>query len=207
MKSKIFIDMDGVLCDFFGEISKKAGMSYKKLSVDEFFKVMSREQSVEKFFLELPEFRTNNVLIKKIIDFAGEYHICTAPLVDPREPIHTKRNVYFARQSIYGKHAWIQRHLEPQPVTICIAEHKYKEAPAVEDDGTRNILIDDRKYNTEPWEKAGGIAIKFQADEHVDDPNLEFIDKELRRVEKELSKSKSTYDQVVKSFIKKYKGD
>ena len=89
---------------------------------------------------------------------------------------------------------------------MCFSRDKWKDAPAVEKDGTRNILIDDRQENVDAWNKAGGIAIKFQADEHIGDPNLEYLDKQLEKVVKQLKKDKSSYNEVVESYLNKYKG-
>jgi hypothetical protein len=207
MKNKIFVDMDGVLADFFGVLLQGVGKKkIKDLNVDDVFNFMSVQDDIEHFFASLPEFKSNNVLIHKLIRFAGQYHICSAPLCDDRESKDTKRNQFFIRQSIYGKHAWIQQHLEPQPVTMCFSEDKWKDAPAVEKNGTRNILIDDKQGNIDAWENAGGIAIKFQADEHLDDPNLEYIDKQLKKVEKLLKKDKSSYNEAVNSYLQNLKG-
>jgi hypothetical protein len=202
MKNKIFLDMDGVLADFFGVLLKGTGKKkIKQLNEEDVFRFMTSVNDVEHFFASLPEFKSNTVLIHKILKFAGEYHICSAPLHDRRESKDSKRNQFFIRQSIYGKHAWVQQHLEPQPVTMCLSDEKWKDAPAVEKDGTPNILIDDRNENIESWEKAGGIGIKFQADEHFDDPNLDYIDKQLEKVKKRLKKTKS-YNEAVDYYLK-----
>jgi hypothetical protein len=209
MKNKLFLDMDGVLVDFFGRmlhLTKKSKI--KDITADDIFTIMSSQESIEKFFSDLPEFKSNTVLLRKITKFTnGEYYICSAPLQDDRESDTSKRNKFFIQQSIFGKHAWIKNHLEPQPLRVCFSKDKWKDAPAVEKDGTRNILIDDRQVNVDAWNKAGGIAFKFQADEHLNDPNLNYIDKKLQWVANELKKDKSSYNKVVESYLNFYKGD
>jgi hypothetical protein len=209
MKNKIFLDMDGVLVDFFGQtvrLCKKKKI--KDLTPDDIFNLMSSQDSIEKYFAQLPEFKSNNVLLNKIKKLnGGHYYICSSPLQDDREDANSERNRFFIQQSIFGKHAWVKNHLEPQPIKMCFSRDKWKDAPAVEKDGTRNILIDDRQENVDAWNKAGGIAIKFQADEHVGDPNLEYLDKQLEKVVKQLKKDKSSYNEVVESYLNKYKGN
>jgi hypothetical protein len=214
MKSKLFLDMDGVLADFFGVITKLAGKKhYKDLSIDDIFKVMN-QQDVFNLFKDLPEFKSNNVLMQKVMKFTnGEgYYICSSPLMDDRDEKNSRRNRYFIQQSIIGKKAWIDQHLSPTPIKICFSKEKWKDAPAVEN-GIPNILIDDHQHNVDQWNNAGGIAIKFQADEHQLDANLTFLDKELekaakiiKKIEKDKNPDKFNYDKKVKSYLENYKG-
>lgn len=209
MKNKVFLDMDGVLVDFFGEIVKLAGLkSHKDLTVDDLFKVMTHQEDVYLFFLNLPEFKTNNILIDKIMKFTDNagFYICSTPLIDDREDSNSDRNRYFIQQSIRGKHEWLNKHVHPSPLKTCFSSVKWKDAPAVEKDGTQNILIDDRQKNVDDWNNAGGIAIKFQADEHQFDSNLRFLDKEFEKIAKIIKRDKSSYNDVVESYLQKFKG-
>lgn len=209
IKSKVFLDMDGVLVDLYKVITNLARKkSYKELTVDDFFKIMLHKGDVYDFFKTLPEFKSNTVLLDKIMRFTGGagYYICSTPLHDERESLDSKRNQFFISQSILGKNAWIDEHLHPLPIKRCFTLNKAKDAPAVEKDGTPNILIDDKQKNVDDWIEAGGFAIKFQADEHEFDPNLKFIDKELGKIAKTLKKSNLTYNEAVESYLKKYKG-
>ena len=61
------------------------------------------------------------------------------------------------------KRVWISKHLRPGPQEIIITSRKEKYA--VQPDGTPNILVDDRSSNITKWDAAGGIGIKYQADE------------------------------------------
>jgi hypothetical protein len=207
IKNKIFLDMDGVVADFFGEITRRLGKKhYNELTVDEVFNFMNKVE-ISEFFRTLPEFKSNNILIDKIMKFTNGmgFYICSSPLMDDRESPDSDRNRYFIQQSIIGKKQWIDNHLHPHPIKICFSRDKWKDAPAVED-GIPNILIDDRRHNVEKWNEAGGIAIKFQADEHIMDGNLKFLDKELDKVAKIITSDKSSYSKVVESYLQKYKG-
>ena len=203
IKSKIFLDMDGVIADFFGETAKLCSKKhYKELTHDDIFNLMESLPNIDDYFAKLPVFKSNIVLLKRVLDVAGCYYICSSPLQDETEPEDSKRNLFFNRQSMIGKMLWIHNNLTPQPERICFSQDKWKDAPAVEKDGTINVLIDDKKSNIEAWEKAGGIGIKFQADEHFDDPELYFIQKELEKAIKKINKE-SKYDQVFDDVMQK----
>jgi hypothetical protein len=86
-----------------------------------------------------------------IVKLYGHYHICSSPLRGDHENSEAQKKV------------WIQKHLNPQPKDIVITPNKAKWAKQA--DGTPNILVDDRGSNISAWEAAGGIGIKYQADE------------------------------------------
>ena len=207
--------MDGVLADFFGVVTKLAGKKhYKELNIDNVFRVMNN-QDVFDLFKNLPAFKSNNVLLQKVLKFTnGEgYYICSSPLMDDRDDKDSDRNRYFIQQSILGKKNWIDQHLSPVPIKICFSKEKWKDAPAVEH-GIPNVLIDDHQHNVDKWNQSGGIGIKFQADEHLLDGNLKYLDKELEKakkiiekIEKERYPDKSNYDKKVQSYLNNYKGN
>jgi hypothetical protein len=93
----------------------------------------------------------------------GSYNICSSPLRGDHE------------NSGVQKTRWLRENLAIQPRHIYIESRKEKHA--VQSDGTPNILIDDRKDNIIRWEAAGGIGIKFQADED----GLDVITNGMRR--------------------------
>ena len=76
MKSKVFLDMDGVLVDLYKVIINLSGKkSHKDISIDDFFKIML-SNDVYEFFKALPEFKSNNIVemtqdIKSIIYIIG----------------------------------------------------------------------------------------------------------------------------------------
>ena len=200
--------MDGVLVDLYKIVTNLSGKkSFKEVSVDEFFKIIAQQSSVYDFFKTLPEFKSNNILLDKIMNFTNGhgYYICSTPLCDEREDSNSDRNRSLIEQSIIGKNEWIDKHLFSGPIKRCFTPNKAKDAPAVEN-GIPNILIDDRQKNVDEWNAAGGIAIKFQSDEHELDPNLKYLDKELEKIAKTLKKSKSSYNEVVESYLQKFKG-
>lgn len=157
-ETKIYLDMDGVLADFFHEYAKLAGVPPNKFGRHDYRSIppASKDPTLDKmigtdFFGRLPKFPTADSLVKLVLGFVPEYHICSSPLR------HDNRN------SEHWKRVWIAEHLTPQPTDIVITGQK--ERYAVNKDGSPNILIDDRGENIQRWRDKGGIGIKYQADE------------------------------------------
>jgi len=156
--TKIYLDMDGVLADFFHEYAKLAGVPADKFGKHDYRSIppASQDPTLNKmigtdFFVRLPKFPTANNLIQLVLSYVPHYSICSSPLRgDHKNSEHWKRE-------------WIKKYLSPQPENIIITGQK--EHYAVNSDGSPNILIDDRGINIERWRAKGGIGIKYQADE------------------------------------------
>lgn len=165
-RPEVFLDMDGVLADFFAEYAVLAGLpagsSYRDVPAAKNDPTLNKMVGTD-FFYRLPKFPVADAIVGLAVKFFGGYNICSSPLRGDHE------------NSGVQKSRWIREHLNPQPQHIYIESRKEKHA--VQPDGTPNILIDDRKDNIIRWEAAGGIGIKFQADED----GLDVIIKGLRR--------------------------
>ena len=149
--TKIYLDMDGVLADFFAEYAKMAGVNdYRSIPPASADPTLNKMVGTD-FFARLPKFPTTDALVKLALKYAKTYSICSSPL----------RNDY--ANSAKWKLAWIKENLTPQPAEIFITPNK--EQHAVNSDGSPNILIDDRGVNIVAWRSHGGIGIKYQADE------------------------------------------
>lgn len=156
--TKIYLDMDGVLADFFHEYAKLAGVPANEFGKHDYRSIppASQDPTLDKmigtdFFARLPKFPTADSLIQLVLSYVPEYHICSSPLRGDHA------------NSEKHKRVWIQKHLSPQPKDIVITGQK--ERWAVNPDGSPNILIDDRGQNIQRWTAKGGIGIKYQADE------------------------------------------
>ena len=151
--TKIYLDMDGVLADFFAEYAKLAGVtsgSYRDIPPAKADPTLDKMVGTD-FFARLPKFPTADALVKLVLGYVKSYGICSSPLRgDFKNSEHYKRE-------------WIKEHLNPQPAEIIITSQK--ERHAVNPDGSPNILIDDRGTNIVAWRARGGIGIKYQADE------------------------------------------
>ena len=153
-KPIVYVDMDGVLADFFGGVEKLYGVQHwKQLTSDKTkdlkAEVINRITGTD-FFATLPEFPTADQLIDMVKKFTGgTFSILTSPLRGDHEV-----------SSKYKK-IWIQQHIEnPAQTIITGRKESYAKDKA---SGTPNILIDDRPVNIERWQNAGGYGILYQA--------------------------------------------
>jgi len=151
--TKIYLDMDGVLADFFAEYAKLAGVTtgnYRDIPPAKADPTLDKMIGTD-FFARLPKFPTADNLVKLVLKYVKSYGICSSPL----------RGDF--KNSEHWKREWIKKNLNPQPAEIVITGQK--ERHAVNADGSPNILIDDRGSNIANWRAKGGIGIKYQADE------------------------------------------
>lgn len=164
--TKIYLDMDGVLADFFAEYAVLAGLprgsSYRDIPPAKQDPTLEKMVGTD-FFSRLPKFPTADNLVQLVLSYAPYYNICSSPLRGD----HANSEVH--------KRAWIKKNLSPQPREIIITGQK--ERHATNADGSPNILIDDRGTNIVAWRARGGIGIKYQADED----NLDVVAQGLSR--------------------------
>jgi 5'(3')-deoxyribonucleotidase len=170
-RPEIFLDMDGVLADFFSEYAKLAGVPADVRSGRADYRSIPaelREPAIDQmrgtdFFYRLPKFPSADRLVAMVVQVFGYYNICSSPLRGDNQ------------NSEAMKRAWIAENLDPQPRVIRITGRKGKYAK--QPDGTPNILVDDRNTVLTEWEQSGGIGIKYQADED----GLDTVARGLRR--------------------------
>jgi hypothetical protein len=183
-KPEVYLDMDGVLADFFTEYAKLAGVesgNYRDIPPAKTDPTLNKMIGTD-FFARLPKFPSADDLVSLIVKSYGHYHICSSPLRGDFEGSEKYKRI------------WIQKHLNPQPVDILITPNKAKYAK--QKDGTPNILIDDRGSNISAWEAAGGIGIKYQADEN----SLQTVVSGLVRAKKILGGEEQHEPQKLKSL-------
>ena len=153
-KPTVYLDMDGVLADFFGGIEKMYGVeNWKQLTNDKTKdlkkEVIDRITGTD-FFATLPKFPTADTLIDMVKKFTGgTFSINTSPLKGDHE------------NSGKYKKVWISNNIE-QPAEIVVTGRKETYATD-KGTGTPNILIDDRPVNIQKWQAAGGYGILYQA--------------------------------------------
>jgi 5'(3')-deoxyribonucleotidase len=148
--TEIYVDMDGVLADFFGEWAKLMKVDHFS-KIDKEHKIGDALQAIrdkDDFWLNLPLLPQAKQLLSVIKQIKGEYNICSSPLADdPNSEPH--------------KREWIKKNLAffpPKQVIITSNKPEY----ATQQDGTPNILIDDFGKNVDAWEAAGGTAFKYK---------------------------------------------
>ncbi len=172
--ANIYLDMDGVIADFFGLWADSCGAVHWK-SIKEKEKSLMDLHNTD-FFNKLPVFWDENgyniskAIIRETQFMAQQagmgWGICSSPL----------RND--TMNSAYWKRVWLQDHgWMPQDMENLIFtsnKHKYARCKLK---GTPNILIDDKPDNIKKWIDHGGIGIRFQTDK--DDYNEYLLDQEL----------------------------
>ena len=153
-KPVVYIDMDGVIADFFGGVEKLYGVRHwKELNADNKLdlkqEVINRISGTD-FFATLPKFESSGELISMVKEFTGgNFSINTSPLRGDNE------------NSAKYKKLWIQNNIEqPDEIVITGRKESYAKDKA---SGTPNILIDDRPVNIQRWQGAGGYGILYQA--------------------------------------------
>ena len=148
----IYVDMDGVIADFFGGLERKFKVKHWKDIDNVEEKIMGLRNT--DFFYSLEKYETTDALVDFVRTISdGDWGICSSPLKDDYA------------NSTYHKRRWLEAHLLMPQVSKCIfTGSKYKFATNTIT-GEPNILIDDKLTNIDAWNKAGGIAIRYQANE------------------------------------------
>lgn len=166
----IYMDMDGVIADFFSALAWNEGVSHWK-DIDNVEKAISKLANTE-FFYNIPVFRENDTNVSyKIVELVKDaaslndlkWGICSSPLCGDEY------------NSAYWKREWLTFHGYMPDVQDCIfTQTKEKYAFSIHD-RKPNILIDDKPENIYNFRKAGGLAIRFQANED----DIEYLEAEL----------------------------
>src|SRR6056300_203795 len=147
---EIYVDMDGVLADFFDSWAKLMKVDKwwninKQHNIDD---ALQKIRDTDNFWLNIPLTPNAKNLLNLIKQVKGSYNICSSPLPgDPKSEPH--------------KREWIKKHLAFFPPKNIYITHN-KEQFAVQKDGTPNILIDDYGVNIRKWEDSGGIGFKHK---------------------------------------------
>lgn len=153
-KPVVYLDMDGVLADFFGEVARQHEVDYwreihrKEIGIDQVAKQPG-------FFSRLPAMPNAANLMRGILKLTKHYSILSSPLMSDVD------------QSSEEKANWLDRHLgkhQPQAVIFDHEKYKYAQQP----NETPNILIDDWDTNIKLWEANGGIGILHKDDRWED---------------------------------------
>ena len=153
-KPIVYLDMDGVLADFFGGVEFLYGVEHWKQLTNDKTKDLKKEVISKitgtDFFAVLPKFPTADGLIDMVKKFTGgNFSINTSPLRGDHE------------NSAKYKRLWIQNNIEtPDSIVVTGRKETYAKDKA---SGTPNILIDDRPINIQKWQAAGGYGILYQA--------------------------------------------
>ena len=145
-ESEVFVDMDGVLADFFGAWKSLIGKDWREIKdIDD---ALQKIRDKDGFWLNIPLTSNALNLLGMIKELKGKYNILSAPLPnDPNSEPHKKE--------------WIAKNLKAFPPSKIIITSN-KSVHATQPNGTPNILIDDYGKNIASWEAAGGVGFKHK---------------------------------------------
>ena len=164
MTSRVYVDMDGVIADFFTALAEFRKVNHWKDQGEITLDTSIKELQGTNFFETLPVFPFAKKLVNLVKSYTGgDWYINTSPLRDDLE------------NSRKYKTKWLEKHnFKPNDIIVT----KRKESYAVDKKtGIPNILIDDRPKNLERWVAKGGVGIRYQANED----NLDLIKKGLEK--------------------------
>lgn len=159
----LYLDMDGVQCDFFTAWAQWHNKKFSMDHVERYKDIGSkeqREQSIKELNAEGPTFIKNffatletlpnfDILYNWLVKNNIPYTILSAPLRGNNN------------SSIEGKMIWLQNNhtnFDKHGKPIFRGD---KERMANKN-GTVNVLVDDHKDNIKRWENAGGIGVLYR---------------------------------------------
>ena len=150
---KIYLDMDGVLADFFTGFANYAKVHHWK-------QIQNKEKTIQElqgtdFFNTLDTYPTTMELVNFVQTLVGDddWGICSSPLRGDRD------------NSAYWKRVWLTKHFIMPKVENLIFTGRKEQYAMDKIDGTPNVLIDDKPDNVGRWTAKGGIGIRYQANE------------------------------------------
>ena len=148
-KPKVYVDMDGVLANFYAGVTAATGHSEpRELALQDMEDTMASFAGTD-FFYKLPKYEQADQLIAMVNKMTnGDWYILSSPLKYDREG------------SAKYKAAWVKKYLNIQPKGMHFTGDKAQFA--TQPDGTPNILIDDYPKYLEKWTNAGGIGVKYK---------------------------------------------
>ena len=161
----VYLDMDGVQCDFFKSWSKFENVdSYKDIpKPEESIKRLASQgpEFVYRFFRDLEPLRSGLSVIEWLREHNIHYTILSAPLR------------YERQASIMGKREWLDKHHLGASESAVYDSDKSKYA--VDAQGRPNVLIDDFSKNIIPWRNKGGIGIHHEP--YDEKPTIDALEK------------------------------
>lgn len=180
---QIYVDMDGVLCDFDSRVEELFGKSPKEYSREELIEAVN-DNGVE--FWSKMKWHEGG---KELWDMVSKYNpsLLTSPGMFKYAP--------------EGKKIWAKENLSPQPQDIIFGQVRNKHLVLSGKDPKeikKSILIDDYFPNVKPWQEEGGIGILHKSFNNTQ----RILNKFIKPTPQELEEIKSTLKEIVYPFSK-----
>lgn len=175
VESTIYVDMDGVIVDLYNHIGKMLGKHYGTITGDEWENFYQKVDAY-KLFKTAPMFDSAFTLLELVKKHSSKHQILSTPLI------------YNTDRCIVAKKEWLKSHAPEWAANPIFTNSKEKYAVS---NGIPNILIDDSASVIRKWEAAGGIAIKYKADED----NIQVVVNGLKKAAAIIKDHKSKIEQ------------
>lgn len=148
-KPKVYVDMDGVIANFYAGVTAVTGHAEpRELALQDMEDTMASFAGTN-FFYKLPKYEQADQLIAMVDKMTGgDWYILSSPLKYDREG------------SAKYKAAWVKKYLNIQPKGMHFTGDKAQFA--TQPDGTPNILIDDYPKYLNSWKEKNGIGVQYK---------------------------------------------
>ena len=148
-KPKVYVDMDGVIANFYAGVTAVTGHAEpRELALQDMEDTMASFAGTD-FFYKLPKYEQADQLIAMVDKMTGgDWYILSSPLKYDREG------------SAKYKAAWVKKYLNIQPKGMHFTGDKAQFA--TQPDGTPNILIDDYPKYLNSWKEKNGIGVQYK---------------------------------------------
>jgi hypothetical protein len=139
---KIFLDMDGVLCDFILHFKNSFGVELKQGEYIQGKYIYPKIKSVPHWWKDIPWMPDGKYLLNKCRQFSNDVCLLTTPAYENSVPTCKQDKI-----------DWVKK--EIGDIEVIFSFHKEQYASQT------SILIDDKKENTNKFNDAGGIGIFY----------------------------------------------
>jgi len=148
-KPKVYVDMDGVIANFYAGVTAVTGHAEpREFALQDMEDTMASFAGTD-FFYKLPKYEQADQLIAMVDKMTnGDWYILSSPLKYDREG------------SAKYKAAWVKKYLNIQPKGMHFTGDKAQFA--TQPDGTPNILIDDYPKYLNSWKEKNGIGVQYK---------------------------------------------
>jgi len=155
----LYLDMDGVQADFFGEWARRHKVDHWKAIHDKESEIEelahSSAQQVYDFFINLKPLPGGMQIVQWLRKNKIPYTVLSAPLRGP-----------YANASKQAKKDWLDKYHPGSSGNAIFTSAKFKYAVT---NGVANVLVDDFGPYIKKWTEAGGIPVKHE--DEAEDPN------------------------------------